>query len=219
MDQKHRDETPLLTLLNVKPPTAKGSTFRIQPQSDLIDRIASFLPQLKQANEDTAQRMANGESVTIVDTIEAIEDSQSHGSEEDSEEENANCDDVSDSGLEDSDAEEGEEDSDEAAGDEDDHTDGQENKGKQPKQMIVMDLGLGVFDCAPDDLHRIPAPDIILKPASGIDDDASRHLDSGELISLRLPNADESSSSVAASLSAGGKGTKRKRRPVIEELS
>ncbi|KAJ3076461.1 hypothetical protein HDU98_002905 [Podochytrium sp. JEL0797] len=122
-------DSVLHSLLNVSAtPSTKPVTFRVQPQSDLLAKVASFLPQLKQANQQLSVDLESGTSTKEDFDIEHVDEDEQH---------------------------------------------------------IEMDLGLGVFDYSPEDLHKIPKPDVTLvkKP---VDSDADSDAESDAIVSLKL---------------------------------
>ncbi|KAJ3079290.1 hypothetical protein HDU99_000070 [Rhizoclosmatium hyalinum] len=122
-----KETSVLQSLLSISAVPTKGATFRVDAKNDLLSKVASFLPQLKQANESLQQTIEAGQSVDI----EHVDESEQH---------------------------------------------------------IEMDLGLGVFDYAPEDIHKIPKKDVILLKK---DDDDSES-DKEELVTLKLkPDSDD----------------------------
>ncbi|KAI8829114.1 hypothetical protein BJ741DRAFT_624064 [Chytriomyces cf. hyalinus JEL632] len=161
----------LHSLLNVSTtPLKKPKTFKLNSDGDLLSRVASFLPQLKCANDQLEVQRAQGEILDI-EHIEAAED-----------------------------------------------------------QHIEMDLGLGVFDYAPEDISKIAKPEILVKLPHGV---SSESEDEDKDIKLGVSQHDGEESARGSSANAvqelmravveqeehGKKKTRKKKRPLIQVLS
>ncbi|KAJ3222258.1 hypothetical protein HDU81_010012 [Chytriomyces hyalinus] len=155
------------------PRTSSLQTELVEPHSKLcfctvLSRVASFLPQLKCANDKLEIQRAQGE---ILD-IEHIEE------------------------------------------------------GAQDQQHIEMDLGLGVFDYAPEDIGKIAKPEIMVKLPHG----ESSESDEDEDIKLATSKQDEEEESNANAVQdlmravveqqgASKKKSRKKKRPLIQVIS
>ncbi|KAJ3393371.1 hypothetical protein CcCBS67573_g09967 [Chytriomyces confervae] len=159
----------LHSLLNVSStPLKKPKTFKLNSDGDLLSRVASFLPQLKCANDQLEVQRAQGEILDI-EHIEAAQD-----------------------------------------------------------QHIEMDLGLGVFDYAPEDISKIAKPEILVKLPHG---ESSESDDEDIKLGVSQPEGEESAGvssanavqdlmrAVVEQQGHGKKKTRKKKRPLIQVLS